>query len=206
MARLKAGLTLQQAGELVGVALNTIWRYEADSFKPSGPAFAMLCQAYKKPAEWFIGEWAPIYNPGINAAGFGGKTAPYNVPVVGTVSAGGMVESWGEDLGYVPVTWELLRRAPNAKALRVSGRSLESERIFDGDIVILDPDQKTVEDGRLYAIRSEEYNQTTAARKVYIVGSRRLKLVSGNGDVVEVDRSRTVIEGRIIQSYSVTEH
>ena len=50
---MEAGLTLDQAAEMVGVDLNTIWRYEADKFKPSGPAFAMLCQAYGNPAVWF---------------------------------------------------------------------------------------------------------------------------------------------------------
>ena len=35
---------------------------------------------------------------------------------------------------------------------------------------------------------------------------RRLKLVSGDGHVVEVERSRTVIEGRIIKAYSEQEH
>ena len=168
-----------------------------------------LARAYNKAIEWFWEEddeamgiaEARIDYPRGELLGIG----PHSVAVIGTVSAGGMVESWGEDLGYWPVTGDLLRRARNAKALRVSGRSLEMEGIFDGDIVIVDPDQKTIEDGRLYAVRSEEYNQTTAARRVYTVGRRRLKLVSGTGDVAEVDRSRTVIEGRIIRAYSEKE-
>ena len=68
--------------------------------------------------------------------------------------------------------------------------------------MVIDPDQTEVVDGRLYAVRSEENNQTMAARRVYLVGRRKLKLVSGNGDVVEVERSRTVIEGRIIKAYN----
>ena len=149
--------------------------------------------------EWFFEEEEPkIFNELTDI--------PQGVQVIGTVSAGGLVEGYGEDLGYFPVTWQLLNRAPRAKALRVSGNSLESEKIFDGDIVILDPDDKELVDGRLYVVRSEEYNQTMAARKVFTVGRRRLKLVSGDGHVVEVERSRTVIEGRIIKSYSEQEH
>ena len=230
-ARLETGLTQQKAGEAIGVDPNTIARYEAGRLKPSSTALTLLCQIYEKPIEWFhmtdvgsIAEPVGQYRTGsippgpffltAPSGGTGGgmstslleELGPHGVPVVGTVSAGGMVEGWGEDLGYFPVTWELLRRSPNAKALRVSGNSLASEGIYDGDIVILDPDDKDIEDGKLYAVRSEEHNQTMAARKVFTVGRRRLKLVSGDGEVVEVARSRTVIEGRIIKSFSERDH
>ena len=54
-ARLRAGLTLQQAAEAVGTDLNSIWRYEAGRHRPSGPALHALANLYNKPVEWFFG-------------------------------------------------------------------------------------------------------------------------------------------------------
>ena len=58
---------------------------------------------------------------------------------------------------------------------------MAAEGIYDGDCLILDSDHNVIVDGRLYAVRSKEHNQTMAARKVFNVGRRRLKLVSGDG-------------------------
>ena len=167
----------------------------------------VLAQLYSKPIEWFWddGMAKVAEEQGVYGAGDGElvEAGPQREPIVATISAGGLVESWGEDFGEIPVTWELLRRAPNAKALRVNGISLVSEGINDGDILILDPDapqREGIIDGKLYAVRSEEHNQTMAARRVFTVGRRRLKLVSGDGQVTEVERSRTTIEGRIIKA------
>ena len=59
----------------------------------------------------------------------------------------------------------------------------------------MDPDAGFV-DGRIYAVQPEEYNQTIAACRVYDMG-RRYKLVSGDGSVVDVLKSRTTLLGRI---------
>ena len=62
--------------------------------------------------------------------------------------------------------------------------------------MVVDPDAHLIE-GRIYAVRSEAHNQSIAARHVYEMGRRRLKLVSGDGEVVEVERSRTDILVRV---------
>ena len=59
---------------------------------------------------------------------------------------------------------------------------MASDGIFDGDLVIVDP-QATFMDGKIYAVRID--SQEIAARKVYTAGSRRFKLVSGDGDAAE---------------------
>ena len=123
------------------------------------------------------------------------------VEVIGVISAGGVVESWQEDLGQAEVPTRVIRAAPRAYALRVSGNSLLSDGISDGDIVVVDPDAGFV-DGRIYAVRSDENNQTIAARRVYSVGRRKFKLVSGDGSVVEVDRNKTDLLGRIRWSFT----
>ena len=65
----------------------------------------------------------------------------------------------------------------------------------DGDVVLVDPVAPFV-DGRLYAIRSEEYNQTIAARQVFDMG-RRWKLMAGDGSTVDVHKNRSELLGRI---------
>jgi len=122
------------------------------------------------------------------------------VGIIGAISAGGLVEAWQQDLGTVEVPAYILRQAPNAFALRVAGNSLNSDGIIDGDIVVVDPDA-AFQEGKIFAVRSVENNQTVAARKVYTVGRRRYKLVSGDGDVLEVLRSETELLGRIRWSF-----
>ena len=125
------------------------------------------------------------------------------VPVVGAISAGGLVEGWQSDLGTIGVPGEWIRLAPRAFALKVSGNSLLSDGIAEGDIVIVDPEAPFV-DGKIYAVRSEEHNETVTARHVYLVGTRRYKLVSGDGEITEVQKSRADILGRI--RWSMREH
>ncbi len=48
-----------------------------------------------------------------------------------------------------------------------------------------------------YAVQSEEHNQTVTARHVFVMTRYKLKLVSGDGEITEVDRRRTKIIGRI---------
>ena len=120
--------------------------------------------------------------------------------IIGSISAGGLIEAWESDLGTIEAPANIRRQAPRAFALRVNGNSLASSAIFDGDILVVDPDAPMV-DGRIYAVRSEAHNQAIAARHVYIMNRRRLKIVSGDGEIVEVDRSRTDILGRVRWSF-----
>ena len=55
-ARQEAGLTLERAADLLGTSFNTIWRYEAEQHRPSGPTLYALASLYKRPVEWFSDE------------------------------------------------------------------------------------------------------------------------------------------------------
>ena len=195
LARQQRGLTLERTADMVGVELNTIWRYEKGQHEPSGPTLRVLSQVYRRPIEWFWQEGDEAFSDTdlipIEMAG---------VTILGTISAGGLVEGWQETLGTLEVPSYMLREAPRAFALKVSGSSLASDWIYDGDVVVVDPDAP-FEDGKIYAVRSEEHNQMVAARKVYEAGRRVYKLVSGDGEVTEVQRSRTTLLGRIRWSF-----
>ena len=189
-AREEAGLTMRQVADLVETEENTIWRHEHGYFAPSSGMLFKLARVYQKPVEWFSEA----------AAGF----TPYElqeidlvgVPIVGAISAGGLIEGWQSDFGTVGISSDWKRQAPRAFALKVTGNSLMADGIVEGDIVIVDPDAPFV-DGKIYAVRSEAHNQTVTARHVYIMSRRRYKLVSGDGEIDEVERSRTEILGRI---------
>ena len=62
---------------------------------------------------------------------------------------------------------------------------------------VVDPGSTQIIDGKIYAVQSEEHNQTVTARHVYVMTRNKLKLVSGDGEITEVDRRRTKIIGRI---------
>ena len=187
-ARLEAGLTLTDAARRAGIELTSVWRYEAGQREPMAHVIYALAKVYRKPVEWFYGEALPqSYN----------REEVRNIDIIGAISAGGFVESWQEDLGTMDVPASVLEASPRAFALRVSGNSLASEGIWDGAMVVVDPDAP-VEDGKIYAIRRD--GGEIAARRLFIVG-RRFKVVSGDGDVLELTRSQVTVIGRIRWSF-----
>ena len=199
-AREEKRWTLTEAGENAGIDPNMIYEYETARRKPSVLALRGLAALYERPLEWFTEEES---NGGrvVREKQHGYDLEPielHSVEVVGAISAGGLVESWQEDLGTHEVPSYVLREAPKAFALRVAGNSLASDGIFDADIVIVDPQAPFV-DGKIYAVRID--SQEVAARKVYSAGSRKLKLVSGDGDVTEVTRNAATLIGRIRWSF-----
>lgn len=215
-----------EAARRLGVAPVTLWRWGSGLRTPVGASLYAMARLYNKPVEWFYieeeertgqtGEGAqgrqiaeaPARYPVTDIGGFArdqDRITLASVSIIGAISAGGLVEGWQTDLGQAEVPAQVIRAAPRAFALRVSSNSLLPDGIFDGDIVVVDPDAGLV-DGRIYAVRSEENNQTIAARKVYTAGPRRYKLVSGDGSVVEVEASKTELLGRIRWSFSFREH
>ena len=205
-ARIESGLTIKEAARRAGTEMTSVWRYEAGQREPMAHVVYALAKVYRRPIEWFYGE---EISPAAEALIELGMThpdgRPFSVPVdtvrpinvIGAISAGGFVESWQDDLGTMDVPASILEDSPKAFALRVSGNSLASDGIWDGAMVVVDPDAP-VEDGRIYAIRRE--GGEIAARRLFIVG-RRFKVVSGDGEVLELTRSQITVIGRIRWSF-----
>jgi SOS-response transcriptional repressor LexA len=182
--------------ERLGIDQGTLYQYETGRRAPSTLALIGLATIYETPVSWLLEE-AP--EPEENSVDLE-EVSLTSLRIIGAISAGGFIDGWESDLGLVEVPTNVRRQAPRSNALRVSGNSLAASGIFDGDIVVVDPDAHLIE-GLIYAVRSEAHNQSIAARHVYDVGRRRLKLVSGDGEVVEVERSRTDILGRVRWSF-----
>ena len=205
-ARIESGLTIKEAARRGGTQMASLWRYEAGQREPLAHIVYALAQVYRKPIEWFYGdELSPAAEALIELGMTHPDGRPFSLPVdtvrpinvIGAISAGGFVESWQDDLGTMDVPASVLENAPRAFALRVSGNSLASEGIWDGAMVVVDPDAP-VEDGKIYAIRRD--GGEIAARRLFIVG-RRFKVVTGDGDVVELTRSQVTVIGRIRWSF-----
>jgi len=205
-ARIESGLTIKEAARRAGTEMTSVWRYEAGQREPMAHVVYALAKVYRRPIEWFYGE---EISPAAEALIELGMThpdgRPFSVPVdtvrpinvIGAISAGGFVESWQDDLGTMDVPASVLEASPRAFALRVSGNSLASDGIWDGAMVVVDPDAP-VEDGKIYAIRRD--GGEIAARRLFIIG-RRFKVVSGDGDVLELTRSQVTVIGRIRWSF-----
>ena len=205
-ARIESGLTIKEAARRAGTEMTSLWRYEAGQREPMAHMVYAMAKVYRRPMEWFYGDdLSPAAEALIELGMTHPDGRPFSIPVdtvrpinvIGAISAGGFVESWQDDLGTMDVPASVLENAPRAFALRVSGNSLASEGIWDGAMVVVDPDAP-VEDGKIYAIRRD--GGEIAARRLFIVG-RRLKVVSGDGDVVELTRSQVTVIGRIRWSF-----
>jgi len=205
-ARIESGLTIKEAARRGGTQMASLWRYEAGQREPLAHVVYALARVYRKPIEWFYGDELSPAAEALKELGITHPDGrPISVPVdtvrpinvIGAISAGGFVESWQDDLGTMDVPASILEDSPRAFALRVSGNSLASDGIWDGAMVVVDPDAP-VEDGRIYAIRRE--GGEIAARRLFIVG-RRFKVVSGDGEVLELTRSQITVIGRIRWSF-----
>jgi len=205
-ARIESGLTIKEAARRGGTQMASLWRYEAGQREPLAHVVYALARVYRKPIEWFYGDELSPAAEALKELGITHPDGrPISVPVdtvrpinvIGAISAGGFVESWQDDLGTMDVPASILEDSPKAFALRVSGNSLASDGIWDGAMVVVDPDAP-VEDGRIYAIRRE--GGEIAARRLFIVG-RRFKVVSGDGEVLELTRSQITVIGRIRWSF-----
>ena len=184
----------------------SLWRYEAGQREPMAHMVYAMAKVYRRPIEWFYGdELSPAAEALVQLGMTHPDGRPISIPVdtvrpinvIGAISAGGFVESWQDDLGTMDVPASILEDSPRAFALRVSGNSLASDGIWDGAMVVVDPDAP-VEDGKIYAIRRD--GGEIAARRLFIIG-RRFKVVSGDGDVLELTRSQVTVIGRIRWSF-----
>ena len=189
MARQKNGWTRRDVASRAGIEENTLYMYESGRREPPVISMIGLAALYGTTLSWLRDEEQGLTEVDLDS-----------LRIIGSISAGGLIDGWETDLGVIQVPENIRRQAPRAFALRVNGNSLASSAFFDGDILVVDPDAPLV-DGRIYAVRSEAHNQAIAARHVYVMGRRRLKIVSGDGEVIEVERSRTDILGRVRWSF-----
>ena len=82
-ARKGIGLTLEAAGERLGVATNTVWTWEARLHEPSKERLAAIASLYAKPLEWFLGTDVGPEQKGPSSATIGEEPASYRAVSLG---------------------------------------------------------------------------------------------------------------------------
>ncbi len=222
-ARKRHGWSRKEAANRAGVHPNALYLYETGRQRPSQLALLGLAALYGCSTDWLLSDHDPERDDALPETLAGSETLALpetlagsdafalrptgeigleSRPVLGFVSAGELVESWSESDGQQPLPDTILRKAPGAFALRVSGNSLLREGISDGDTLIVDPDPDLpFVEGRIYVVRSAAHHQTIAARRVYLAGPDRLKLVTGDGQITEVNRDEVDFLGRVRWSF-----
>jgi repressor LexA len=197
---------LEQVGEALRIVTQSVSRWEKGNNWPTADRLERLADLYGVSVDWLLKGDRTIRETGtgyivgaVQPAGAAGlvELSLTVVPVLGAISAGGLVEAWQEDLGTLEVPTYIRRLAPRAFGLRVYGSSLASEWINDGSIVVVDPDAPFV-DGKIYAVQLD--GGQVAARRVIEAGPV-LKLVTGDGEISEYPRLAVAIIGRVRWSF-----
>ena len=219
-ARHRKGLTQQKVAEHVGVRPQMVWYWEAGRSRPNPDRLVALASLFGCSISWLLGqeerwireeriaEHRGAYDTAARLAGEVGRLAEdrpvpleeislASVAVIGAISAGGLVEAWQQDLGSLEVPSHILRESPRAFGLRVQGNSLASEWIYEGAIVVVDPDAQFI-DGKIYAVMLD--GGEVAARRIFQMGEQ-LKLVTGDGRVDEYPKRSVTIIGRVRWSF-----
>lgn len=73
---------------------------------------------------------------------FEGNFKILNIPIIGRVAAGSPILSEENIDGTIAIDSSFLSKSRNCFALRVTGDSMVNAGIFDGDLVIVNPDEK----------------------------------------------------------------
>jgi repressor LexA len=179
------GLTMEQLGERVGellgrpVHFTTIAKIERSKRGLSGEMLSLISQALDvSPAE--LVEQMPQ------------TIAVRMVPLIGTIAAGNWREAVLQPEGYIPAPV----RSNNTFALRPEGDSM-NKVVGEDAIIIVDPDDLDLMEGRLYAIMNGA-GETTFKR--YRTNPPRLEPVSSNPEhkPIPIGREPFTVVGRVI--------
>jgi len=116
------------------------------------------------------------------------------IPLLGTISAGGPIEAV-RNPESIEVPHSMLSRGANHYALKVSGTSMIEEGISEGDIVII-REQQTVDDGEKAVAYLPDRNEV-ALKKIYR-GKNRTKLVPANKTMKPFYEKNVDIQGKVL--------
>jgi repressor LexA len=140
--RNKKGLTMRELADRMGIHHTTIAKLERSERRLSMDWVEKIAKALEVSINELIGTTKGL--PSIRT-----------VPLVGKIPAGGWREAISEPMGEVPAP----AGGPNAFALEPDGDSMN--RVFaPGSYVIIDPDEITLYDGKVYAVSNGEGDAT----------------------------------------------
>ena len=123
--------------------------------------------------------------------------APAGVPVLGAITAGGLVEPFTDAVEQLDLS--PLFRQPGNFALRVIGDSMIEDLIAEGDVVIMRPvpDPEQLKNGLIVAARVEGHG--TTLKRFYRQGERvTLKPSNPKYFPIEVMAKRVQVQGVLV--------
>jgi repressor LexA len=124
-------------------------------------------------------------------------SATAGVPVLGAITAGGLVEPFTDAVEHLDVS-PVFRQAGNF-ALRVTGDSMIEDLIAEGDVVIMRPvpDPEQLNNGLIVAARVEGYG--TTLKRFYRQGERvTLKPSNSKYQPIEVAATSVQVQGILV--------
>lgn len=119
---------------------------------------------------------------------------PQGIPILGTITAGGLVEPFTENKEKFDLI--SMFNQPNCFALKVVGDSMIEDLIGEGDLVIMRSisDQQQAKNGDIVAARVEGYG--TTLKRIYFAENKvTLKASNPNYSPIEVNPNQLEIQG-----------
>jgi repressor LexA len=123
--------------------------------------------------------------------------AATGVPILGAITAGGLVEPFTDTVEHLDVS-PVFRQLGNF-ALRVTGDSMIEDMIAEGDVVIMQPvtDPEQVKNGLIVAARVEGYG--TTLKHFYRQGEQvTLKPANSKYQPIEVAATSVQVQGVLV--------
>ena len=208
--RLTLGWTQANVAERVGASAAAVASWERGAFEPSHEHFTKLAELFPLTiAETEASDFSPSFTTTFDLAST-------TIPVLGYVSAGTPREAWEIPLGQISM-WEYdvlgdetglqgfydgARRPgddPAFYGLVVSGESLRGDGIHDGDVLIVDREDKGLTIGKIYACRLPDGEITV--KHVDIDAAKRVILKASNDDYPDLTTDEVDVQGRVVRHY-----
>lgn len=183
--RILMGLDQTQFGELAGVSQSTVNRWEKGA-QPKPEALRKLAEIANRTVDEMIG----VQEPPIVIEGYDVRW----VPLVGLASASSWREAIAMPMGEVSVRADKAGR--NAFAVEIKGDSMD-KLLPEGGWAIVDPDQVSLYDNRVYLVSNLEHESTL---KRYRSNPARLEPCSNNPEheTIVITPSAVHVVGRVV--------
>jgi repressor LexA len=142
LKKLRGKRTQEEISKKIGISRARYSHYENNHVQPDNDLIIKLAEFYEVTTDYLLGKSITNKATDIQTAIIPPNAIPYELenmiktPLIGTIRAGQAIDRIENIEGYVLVETDLLR-GRKGFALRVQGNSMEGDRIFEGDIVIV---------------------------------------------------------------------
>jgi repressor LexA len=142
LKKLRGKRTQDEVSKKLGISRARYSHYENNHVQPDNDLIIKLSDFYEVSTDYLLGKSITNKTADIQTAIIPPNAIPYEpdnmirTPLVGTIRAGEVIDRIENIEGYVLVETDLLR-GRKGFALRVQGDSMNGDRIFEGDIVIV---------------------------------------------------------------------